>query len=300
MNKSILLIPKVHIHNANALSSPYTIGFPAMTAWLGAAHALQRELKLTPHFKEEYKDLIFKGVAVICHNIKVHTHRDEYDFIASIIGTGNPLDKTGKRSPFIEEARCDLAVSLLIEYEKEDGYDDELTEDIDNLLQAKLKIAGGDIIKAEPAQRKQIQNKTDIKALMGAVMPGHCLIERRDLMQHTMAKGLDAIDALLDHLKITHHCEESSDGKITWNARRKSKEWLVPIATGFHGISKIGHAQQQRDQNTPHRFAESIVTLGQFIMPYRINDIDNILWHYHTDLENNFYLCQQNKPTTKI
>ena len=34
--KKVLLIPHVKILNANALSSPYTIGFPAMTAWLGA------------------------------------------------------------------------------------------------------------------------------------------------------------------------------------------------------------------------------------------------------------------------
>lgn len=42
--KSVLLIPYIKIQNANALSSPYTIGFPAMTAWLGAVHALQRQL----------------------------------------------------------------------------------------------------------------------------------------------------------------------------------------------------------------------------------------------------------------
>ena len=49
-SKSILLVPRLHIHNANALSSPFTIGFPAMTAWLGAVHALQRKLKLEKTF----------------------------------------------------------------------------------------------------------------------------------------------------------------------------------------------------------------------------------------------------------
>jgi len=39
--KDILLIPNLKIHKANALSSPYTIGFPAMTAWLGFMHALE-------------------------------------------------------------------------------------------------------------------------------------------------------------------------------------------------------------------------------------------------------------------
>jgi len=36
MIKRVLIIPHILVHNANALSSPFTIGFPAMTAWLGA------------------------------------------------------------------------------------------------------------------------------------------------------------------------------------------------------------------------------------------------------------------------
>ncbi|PUZ78445.1 type I-F CRISPR-associated protein Csy2, partial [Acinetobacter baumannii] len=43
--RHFLLIPHLKLHNANAMSSPYTIGFPAMTAWLGAVHALQRKLQ---------------------------------------------------------------------------------------------------------------------------------------------------------------------------------------------------------------------------------------------------------------
>jgi CRISPR-associated protein Csy2 len=74
----------------------------------------------------------------------------------------------------------------------------------------------------------------------------------------------------------------------------------VPIATGFHGITELAQAENQRDPDTPHRFAESIVTLGEFIMPYRINDLDNMLWHYHTDLANNLYLCRQNKPVAEF
>jgi len=44
----------------------------------------------------------------------------------------------------------------------------------------------------------------------------------------------------------------------------------------------------------PHRFAESVVTLGEFVRPYRIKNIDDMLWHYHADLKNNLYLCKQN------
>jgi len=113
-------------------------------------------------------------------------------------------------------------------------------------------------------------------------------------MLQGMAEGQDAIDALLDYLKVTHSSSMDDHGKVEWTRSRKRKGWVVPIATGFHGISALGKAQNQRDPDTPHRFAESVVTLGEFVMPYRIKDLDHMLWKYHADLENDLYLCQQN------
>lgn len=287
--KRILLIPRINVQNANALSSPYTIGFPAMTAWLGAVHALERKLKT-----RKFAGLQFKSMAVVCHHIDLQTYKGQGDYVHSIIGTGNPLDKTGKRPSFIEEARCHLKVSLVIEC---DGlglinYDD-FTLAVDQQLQGNMKLAGGDILNFSPSELAEIDNESELRKLTRKLMPGHCLIERRDLMKQAMLDGQDAIDAMLDHLKIFHICEKNDDEKITWSSHRKEPGWIVPIATGFHGITELGQAQSQRDPDTPHRFAESVVTLGEFIMPYRITDLDDMLWHYHTDLENNLYLCQQ-------
>jgi CRISPR-associated protein Csy2 len=67
----------------------------------------------------------------------------------------------------------------------------------------------------------------------------------------------------------------------------------VPIATGFHGISELGFAEHQRDPNTPHRFAESLVTLGEFVMPYRLKRLEQLLWHGRYDAQNNLYLTEQ-------
>lgn len=299
MTKKILLIPHLKIHNANALSSPYTIGFPAMTAWLGAVHALERKLKITKVYDgeeyREYEDLYFSSMAVACHDINLQTYKG--DFVHSIIGTGNPLDKTGKRPSFIEEARCHLDVSIIVEFETEEDSQD-LSSDIADLLQGSMKIAGGDILSCDydKIETMEINDTGEVRKLMGKLMPSHCLIERRDLMQEAMEKGQDAIDALLDYLAIHHHCEvekTENQEKVTWSSQRKTKGWIVPIATGFQGISELAKAENQRDEKTQHRFAESIVTLGQFVMPYRITDLDNMLWEYHTDLENNLYQCQQ-------
>ncbi len=287
--KNILLIPYIQIHNANALSSPYTIGFPAMTAWLGAVHALQRHLKICD---VDFEDLNFKSVGVVCHDINLQTYKGNNDFVYSIIGTGNPLDKSGNRPSFIEEARCHLTVSLIIEYSCD--YDQDLTEHVDRLIKGKLKFAGGDVITAKPSETFEI-NSDNQKQLITKLMPGFCLIERRDFMQQAMLDGKDAVDALLDYITVKHSSKVQDSGKVTWTSKRKTKGWIVPIATGFHGISDVGIAENQRDPDTPHRFAESIVTLGEFIMPYRIDNLDNMLWHTHIDEENNLYLCQQNQ-----
>ena len=125
-------------------------------------------------------------------------------------------------------------------------------------------------------------------------MPGYVITERRELLEKSMEDGLDAIDAMLDYLKVMHRSKKHSDQNVTWTSRRKTSGWIVPVATGFHGISDLCHAKNQRDPDTLHRFAESVVTLGEFVMPYRIKNLDDMLWHYHTDMENNLYICQQN------
>lgn len=294
--KRVLLIPKIKVQNANALSSPYTIGFPAMTAWLGAVHALERKLKATT-----YEQLQFKSMAVVCHSIDLQTHKGTGDYVYSIIGTGNPLDKNGNRPSFIEEARCHLDVSLVIECDGLGLIDyDQFTQNVGSQLQGNMKLAGGDVLGLSPPSLLEVSNEAGLRKLTRQLMPGHCLVERRDLMKKAMEDGQDAIDALLDHLKIINTCERDGKEEITWSSHRKESGWIVPIATGFHAITELSLADNQRDVDTPHRFAESVVTLGQFVMPYRIKNLDNMLWKYNANLENNLYLCQQNTPITEI
>jgi CRISPR-associated protein Csy2 len=290
--KNILLIPRIKIHNANALSSPYTIGFPAMTAWLGSVHAIERKLKET-----EFDNIQFKSMAVICHSIDLQTHKGNGDYVHSIIGSGNPLDKSGKRPSFIEEARCHLTVSLVIECSKLGLFvHEEFYKTINHIIQGKMKFAGGDLLSALPSELFKINDVASRRKLLRRLMPGHCLIERRDLVKREMEDGKDGIDAILEYLKVTHSCEVDEKEKVKWNSSRKEKGWLVPIATGFHGITELGEAKNQRDPDAPHRFAEAIITLGEFVMPYRIDDLDDMLWHYHADMKASLYICQQNKP----
>jgi len=285
--KKFLIIPRIQVQNANALSSPYTIGFPAMTAWLGAVHALQRKIQ-----EQGFPNIQFKSVGVVSHDFALQTHCGPGDYVSSIIGTGNPLDKEGKRPSFIEEARAHLTASLVIEYsginveEKE-----QLIPIIIQILHSKLKLAGGDILSFEKPYFSNTECTIDTVKILRKLMPGYVILERRDLMHQAMQNGQDALDALIEYLAVHHTCEQQ-DEKVIWKTGRKEKGWLVPIAVGFQGISPLGKALNQRDDTIPHRFAEAVVTLGEFRMVHHIKNIEDMQWSYQIDLENDLYLCQ--------
>lgn len=309
--RRFILIPHLKIHNANAMSSPFTIGFPAMTAWLGAVHALERKLR---HLG--FDGITLAKVAVSCHEFNLQTYKGKNDFENSIIVQRNPLifdKKYNSNYPkgtyssmysaplvgdaFIEEARCHLTVSLLVELTNiHNDQLDQLLLQIDQLILC-MKFASGDILSVRKSQILNFDEDEDedleLKPILNKLMLGHVLIERRDLIKQTMEiEQKDALDAVLDYLKVNHHSELNESGDVTWTSSRKEKGWLVPIAVGFQGISELGQAKNQRDENTPHRFAEAVITLGEFLMPYRIENIDQLLWQYHVDLDNSLYLCQ--------
>jgi CRISPR-associated protein Csy2 len=256
MIRQLLLLPHIEVHNANALSSPFTIGFPTMTAWLGATHALQRKLN-----SDGFETLMFKATGVLSHKADLQTFKGVGDYVHSIVGTGNPLDKDGTRPSFIEEARIHLDVSLVVELEGLEKIDeDEFKDKVYHHLLGRMKMAGGDILSCKKPMLFKLDDEEEDELIRfkKRLMPSYAIVERKDLMIKAMESGADAVDAILDYLSLHHNCTKE-DEKIVWKSKRKSSGWIVPIAVGFQGISEIGVANNQRDATTPHRFAESEV-----------------------------------------
>lgn len=289
MNR-ILLVPHIKVMNANALSSPITIGFPAMTAWLGCMHALQRKLIRIP----EFEAVSFSGVGVASHSFTMKSYKDEGMYLSSLMGMGIPLKKDGKRASFIEEARCDLEVSLFAEVQNVNTLEKEALENrVYELLLGELKIAGGDVLGLEKPKLLAIDDDAGLRRFKRMLMPGYVLLERRSLMAEAMEEGMDGIDSLLAFQKIYHTCSETEP--FVWEANRKAAGWIVPIATGYQGISDEVVSTFQRDRSTNHRFAESLVTLGEFVMPHRIKSLEGMLWSYQYDSEHDLYMCINEK-----
>lgn len=298
ISDSYIVLRNLVVQNANALSSSFTIGFPAMTAWLGAVHAMQRKLNEI----ESFRQLEFNQVAVACHDFKLHTYKGRGDYDRSVVGTGNPLTSEGNRPSFIEEGRCNLCVSLIIGCNKLSRFAfDDFKTAFEKILHSRIKIAGGDILDFSSIEFSKADSDGEKRKLLNSLMPGYILVERLDLVKESMENGNDALEALLDHVALHNVCEKSESGEAVWSVKRKTQGWIVPIAVGFQGISELtepGEAFNQRDSSVSHRFAEAIVTLGEFKMPHRL-DFDSAFWCYDYCEKENLYLCVNNRGDKK-
>ena len=300
--RPFLLIPKLHVHNANALSGSYIIGFPAMTAWLGFVHALQRKLQA-----DGFPEIDLCKVAVSCHDCNVQVYKGEYDYKYSIIGTSNPLKKKGKefeRPPFIEEPRCHLVVSLLIELNNLAVENDKLFLHTVQELLPQLKAAGGDIEKISTLQILYVDEdepQTTSHAVR-CLMPGYVIIDRSDLLKEPLPEGKDTLDQLLDVLSVRFTPKEhtGADTIPQWSPQKQQPGWLVPLAVGFKDISGPMRVRHQRSYDYEHHFAESVVTICEFKMPFHFRDLEEIMWHYQTIPQLGLYLCKNsNQWNTK-
>lgn len=298
--KNYLLVPKLRIQNANAASSPYTVGFPAMTAWLGMVHALQRLIQRQAPLQE----IQLSRTAVVCHSCELQVFKDDENYYGALIGTANPLKKSKKtggfeRPPFVEEARCHLTVSLLMEVEGLDGTEVEIFEETVRQELPCLKAASGDILaKPEECARWKIYHadeydEKDERKILARLMPGYAIIQRGGLLAHS--DDADVLDSLLDVLKIRYQADNDTQGKVIWQREKVVPDgWLVPIAVGFRDLSGKMTVQGQRSYDYEHHFVEPLVTVGEFVMPYRCDSLQDILWEYQYDEQAGLYICQNN------
>ncbi|KZX37801.1 type I-F CRISPR-associated protein Csy2 [Wohlfahrtiimonas chitiniclastica] len=305
-----LKIPHLSIHNANALSSPLTIGFPAITSWLGAMHALERHLRQQP----DLDSVRLTQLAVSCHDFHLRTHKGRGDFVHSVINARNPMqlkkkrekgepDDTAESSPFIEEPLCDLRVTLLMEVTgaiiKSSDVRAALVKACDQYVM-RMKFASGDVMSVKECQWVSIDgddDRADHRHIARELMLGNVLVEARDVMAKAMEENpeKDAITILLDHLAIQHEAtpNEHNDSAQWSSSRLGDHGWLVPISVGFQALSPVTDPiLNQRDDVTPHCFAESILTLGRFVMPHRCESLSSLFWSYHVDEAQGLYLCR--------
>ncbi len=314
---ALIVLPRLQIQNANAISGPLTWGFPSPTAFAGFIHALERRLK-----KELEEG--FGGVGIVCHKFEPQVSKPAGKYTHVFQLTRNPLSQReeknkistgGNISPpsFVEEGRTHIEVSLVF------ALLDYLDEEDSNALIKKLmgivhtlRLAGGSILPQRVGKRfnaqywplaldKVGQDET-FRKLRRSLLPGFALVQREDYLQARLAEmqeqdsQANALDALLDLSRLNiepYPSNSDAPDEIQWGIR-KHPGWLVPVPVGYAAISplyKAGEVRNARDNETPFRFVENLYSLGEWVSPHRITTAEQILWHQHADVEKGIYRC---------
>jgi CRISPR-associated protein Csy2 len=313
----LLVLPHIRVQNANAVSSPLTWGFPAMTAFLGLMWALERKTAVEC-------ELAFQAVGVICHAFEPQVSRAGY--ARAFCLTRNPVNDKGETAAIVEEGRAHLDISLVFAVtgaglERGDGDRENLAGLIQEALGG-LRVAGGSILpsrhKIPPRLELLDQDSEDRHQQLRRLrrqthlIPGYALVARPDFLTLRRAELRAAnlpdspLEAWLDLARLKWRPEQSPPGdglaKITWGQARAKDGWLVPIPVGYAAISPLykgGEVKNARDESTPFRFVESLYSVGEWIGAHRFRDIREILWYGHHNETNGLYLCQNDfEPAT--
>lgn len=290
-----LLLKKVSVQNANSIAG-LTYGFPAITNFLGFAHALSRKLP-----KNLAVDL--GGVAVISHKNTVHARQPKGwgDYVFAL--SRNPLTHQGKTAPINEEGRMHMQISLLIEVNGLIAGDTETKEQliahVKQIVPA-LRLAGGQITQIESIELTPLNEE---QKTLRKLMPGFALIDRSDyLVEHfNRQKAINdnacLFDAWCDFSQLKFKAEtiinedeqetealETVNKKANWHyVAKPNSGYLVPINTGYCAISPIydaGEVSNVRDSTVPTAFAESAYSVGEWKSIHNIKNIEITLWRY--------------------
>ncbi|MFG6665617.1 type I-F CRISPR-associated protein Csy2 [Halomonas sp. HNIBRBA4712] len=320
----LLLLPRLRIQNANAISSPMTWGFPAMSAFVGVQQVLER------HLPDDIK-LVFSEIGVVCHHIEPQV--TEGGFIKAFHLTRNPVDKSGNTAAIVEEGRTHLEVSLLIGVESDGealGSPERRREIAQRLFEQVqgMRIAGGSVMPSLDTHRRHwpelisFDVKEDKRAkqwqrLKRRLLPGFALVLREDLLaDHTATLEAQdahatALDAWLDLSRLNHAChvEQVEDEKsgttkevARWTLRRPYPGWLVPIPVGYGAISELyppSEVANARDPEVPFQFVESLYSIGEWVSPHRFNKPDDLMWFVDNDLDRGIYRLQNDYAKTQ-
>lgn len=300
----LLVIPRLRVQNANAISSPLTHGFPSMTAFLGLMWALERKLQ------DAGIDIPLNAIGVVCHDHQEQV--TEGGFVKTFCLTRNPIDKTGKTAAIVEEGRIHLEISLVIGINTDDWRDEYLAQIAETLTT--MRIAGGTIHPQEKPwlhrYRPSVVNLTgneadraqNFRKMSRALLPGFTLVARDDLidvrikeLQSTIPEAT-RLDAWLSLSRFNWHFQEQGEsGKGEWQHDRTG--WVVPIPIGYGALSDVypaGTVANARDGNTPFRFVESLYSIGEWLSPHRLTSAEQLLWYADSQPDKGLYRCRNN------
>lgn len=306
---ALLVLPRLRVQNANAISSSMTWGFPSITAFTGLMTALERRLGAKA-------GITFNSVGVICHGFEAQVTQGGYT--RSFHLTRNPVLQDGSTAAIVEEGRVHLDITLVFEVKLAQHYGDdaaraELAAEIGDMV-AGMRIAGGSVmppLSVGPSPRRGLPQFTllgdkaedrakTFKRLSRRWLPGFALVLRDDVLQTRFEQLRETtptttlLDAWLDLSRINHRATQGDDGTVTWQIDKR-EGWLVPIPVGYAALTPTPHpagaVAGARNPKVSFQFVESVYSIGQWISPHRLDNIQELMWRPTYDAALGLYRC---------
>ena len=281
MPRFFILISKAEIQDACAVNGPLAIGFPSITAFYGAAIQIQRHLNQD----EQYQDIMLKSVGVCSHYFHMRSNQKN-DALAHFdiphLYSG-PLREKGTRDAINPQPICDFTVSLLLEFEGVNSSNmHDICADVENAVYFN-RIASGDCVSIKSVELLSMSSenieKTE-KDILRKLLPGFAMVSRPDLLNDMQNQAENDVTAFMSNFTksftwIKSDTKEKGSWKLDKTAIRPG--WIVPMCVGYKAISELSTVKGQRSSEREHIFAEGVTTLGEFIVPIRLN-LNQMLW----------------------
>lgn len=330
--QAILVVPHLRIQHANAISSPLTHGFPSITAFIGLMWALQRQLTQAP----KPIPLRLHNVGVICHHHQeqvaqgfVRTFNltrnpvDKDGSTAAIVEEGR--------------MHLDITLVFAVSEITQNGAPTTLVCDAHDAMAdwgarvghiiAQMRVAGGSVLPSRSLPGRSTQpwmaiiadnheeRARQFRKWRRTWLPGFALVSRDDLLADRLAHlrmtnpQATLLEAWLHASRFNHQPlpltagETPVDGKVIWAdpLRAKGSGWTVPIPVGYaalaerHAAGSVGNA---RDASTPLRFVESVYSLGEWVSPHRLTDLEQLQWYAEGSAAQGLYRCRNDYAAT--
>lgn len=324
-SNALLVLPRLRVQNANTISSPLTWGFPAITAFTGLMTALERRLGPQAGLALHGVGVICHGFEPQVTNGK---YEREFSLKKPCIVKQKEVEKylkDGTPPSIVEEGQAHLDITLVFDVELDLSQSGEaertqLAAHIAELV-AGMRVAGGSVMPPLPGTFRNpprpllasLPDNVDERAkqfsrLGRRWLPGFALVSRDDLLQtrrlelQATQPGATLLDAWLDLSRINHcatrsHTTDEKTGEpletIEWVTDARAG-WIVPIPVGFAPLTALhppGTVAGARDANVPFQFVESVYSMGQWISPHRLTDVEQLLWRPSHDPATGLYCC---------
>lgn len=305
---AILVLPRIRVQNANAISSPLTWGFPSITAFTGLATALARRIQADTENTALSGIALNGSIGVVCHGFDAQVTEGGYTH--SFCLTRNPLLSNGASAAIVEEGRAHLDITLVLEVSINDALlNDELRVQCAAAIRehlAAMRIAGGSVMPNQHPHHKKPsivllpddseKREKEFKRLARQWLPGFALVGRDDLLQPSLQSSshFSLLDSWLKHAQLTYRATKNeANGAVEWT-RDERKGWLVPIPVGYAALSELhpaGSVAGARDSGVPFRFVESVYSIGEWVSPHRLRNAEQMLWRTQFDADKGLYRC---------